>query len=297
MRVHGYVPCERIGFPELQSSAPDPPASLTVVSLLPNVEIQQLSPIPTKWEVMWSSSCCSTAADEGFGHHRGVRFSPRTPWFAVDELHHRSYKWLDRLIRHFGIEVQEREAPVGISGRFEDLLALPYRCGRDAGFGIACCSGQCYLSSTLFQTSCGDYKLAHRLKVGDRIRSSSGGEIEVEHIWVYQRQLAQVVDLKTSQAQLTLSVGHRMVVPELKSSNRVISTGEKLSHLLSLGDEVVVGALAQKIVRPVKVEDRWCILVDVCFSPDHPVEAKMEPPHGIVTKGSESDIRTDDGFD
>lgn len=184
--------------------------------------------------------------------------------------------------------------------RDSKLTLLPHQCVRSGGFGSTCGSGRCYESTTLFRMRGGEYKTALDLKKGDRVRSYNG-EVEVYCIQKFDREEAEVVDLHTNQSKtLTLSVGHRVMVPESKTRrNKVISMGEKCSHELKKGDEVVVGDLAQKLDTDVKPVLRPITLVKVYFIPDDPVEVKMAPPFGILTKGEplEIDIRTDDGFE
>lgn len=109
--------------------------------------------------------------------------------------------------------------------------------------------------------------------------------------------------LRTAQAELTVTQDHRIVVPDAPE-------GTKMASELNVDDEVYCCDRVQKLTKVQRFE-RVAELVEFRFSPDDPVETRLLPHWGILTKGSSSsrfgpdfdkeedwvDLRTDDGFD
>lgn len=150
------------------------------------------------------------------------------------------------------------------------------------GFELVGGSGRCYLTRTVFKTPQGELKFVRCLKVGDQILGAAGRRLEVAYAHIHPRQMCKLVTLRTAQAELTVTLDHRVVVPGGDGA-------ERLAGELMVGDAVIVGARGQRLTRVMLYEEA-AELVEVRFNPDDPVETRMASPHGIMTKGQRMPI-------
>lgn len=150
---------------------------------------------------------------------------------------------------------------------------------------------RCYLRNTLFKVGESEYREAHAIQVDDTVWSITQNPLQVSFKKIYPREECNLIMLQTSQAFLELTIDHRIIVPGTPDST-------KCAGDLKAGQTVYCGNRPQKLTK-VQPSTRPAELVELRFSPDDPVETRLLPQWGILTKGSElpEDLRTDDGYD
>lgn len=139
---------------------------------------------------------------------------------------------------------------------------------------------KCYLPRTLFQVAHSEYKEAQKLEVGDRIMSYTGAKIDVAYVGVHPRQKRDLVTLRTAQAEITVTHDHRVVVPTSQGMREVPAAS------LTVSDSVCVGGRVQNLTKVIRQPQQVTEIFELRFNPDEPVEARMLPSWGILTKGA-----------
>merc|ERR1712073_14900 len=104
------------------------------------------------------------------------------------------------------------------------------------------------------------YKTIDSLEVGERVVGSNGRLLEVSRLQVHPMELRRLVTLCTAQSELTVTLDHRVAVPQSEGS-------ERLARELCVGDNVLCGSQAAKLVKVVQYEER-VELVEVDFNAD-----------------------------
>jgi len=151
-------------------------------------------------------------------------------------------------------------------------------------------SNRCFMRQTLFQVSNFAYKEAQALKVGDVVLGASGNPLLVSSHEIHKRQDCTLITLRTPQSEITVTDNHRIMVP---TPNGLIN--EKEAGQLNPGDDVICGLRSQKLTKvrrfPTNVD-----LVEIRFMPDDPIETRVAPRWGILTKGAPFPLVTRNTF-
>jgi len=140
---------------------------------------------------------------------------------------------------------------------------------------------KCLLPNTLLPISHLEYVTARRVKLGDKIQSSSGNLLDVAFVQIHEHVAHTLVTLRTAQAELTVTSDHRIVVLGADDKCKDVRAGD-----LKVGNYVFCGSRKQRLTKVVQHE-RTSDLVEIRFNPDEPVEARAAPRWGILAKGEE----------
>jgi len=120
--------------------------------------------------------------------------------------------------------------------------------------------GRCFVQPTTL-VALGDGnepRAAQSLKVGDRVLSHTGFGMEVAFVQHHARELRQLVTLKTTQAELTVPMDHRIAMP----GDRVRHAGQ-----LAVGDIVMCGKSRHQLTKVMQFTERVA-LVELGFNLD-----------------------------
>jgi hypothetical protein len=138
----------------------------------------------------------------------------------------------------------------------------------------------CYLKhGTLVADANSDYKSVSSLQVGDFVKGSFGKLLKTTFKKEHERVKRKLTTIRTAVAELTVASDHRIVV----RVGGVLC--EKLAMQVDVGDFVMGGTEPRRVAKVMTFEKR-VELVELRFSPDHPIEAFMLPNAGIQTKGA-----------
>lgn len=139
----------------------------------------------------------------------------------------------------------------------------------------------CHHPEALFEMQDGQFVHARRLKVGDLVRASQGGEVTVSYVRVHPAKSRHMVELWASAVgPLVVTAEHRVVVPGPDGS-----PSEKLARDLLLGTFVMCSTRDPLPLTQVAQKTLNLEVVELKFDPDQAVAVHLPPVFSILTLG------------
>lgn len=146
-----------------------------------------------------------------------------------------------------------------------------------------CAGGRCFLPQALLRTLTGQFVAVKDLVENAIVESACGNPVRVA--FIHHHGKADVVELRTSAARLTVSACHRVLVPDPVSSLDDPRHKSVMVSSLQVGDQILCKGGMEGLVS-ITPQVVPAAVIEVVFVPDLPLEA-FDPVHPtILCKGA-----------